>query len=746
MRITNTNYILELNESNGAICSMKNTKGKEFICYAESRTLATFTFIDEKNEFIRIDTNDGKFSVVKAEAEETLLRYENIGGKKLSALVKIRHPQNESMTYWSMEVQNESGLHLDKIDFPKVVVPNDLIATGGNGRVFTSMMEGLLVEDAEIREWTGVGRKTDGLETGWGGKYPGACTTQFSAYYSDEGGLYFAAHDSYWNPKIIEYYKEDGGIKLEFKLHPGVDDTRAFAMEYEMVLGVFEGNWYDAAEIYRSFIEACGLIKLPKLKDNKNIPAWLKEDPIIICYPVRGQVDTALDENCQEEYYPYTKATPYMKELHESLDSAVMPLLMHWEGTAPWAPPYVWPPYGDFEDFQRFVDELHESGNYLGLYCSGISWTQQSCLVPDYNKEEEFEKENWKDAILVGPNQTTDFTWKWIRYSYELCPACEKTKNVAIKEFEKIVTGCDVDYVQFFDQNLGGAAYACYSKSHGHTFGPGKWKNEEMLKIADGMHDVLKKYDKEDKILIGCEGNAAEPFVNHFIFNDSRHNINYQAGNPVAAYNYIFHEYVCNFMGNQNTSFGVKDLTQCPDNIYYRYAHSFAQGDILTIVLKDKGQIHWDWCTPWDAPEIDQKAIRKYIGGLNAWRKNIAKDALLYGRMIKPLPYDCEKYVEGVIRKKWKPDPHDAEKNVLVVEPGGNHYFDAVESSCYEVEGGKKKQIFVNYLSYDQTITLKSDKAMKLYEDPKGVTVSALNGKEKKITIPARSVRMVEFE
>ena len=582
MKIVNKNYTLELCDKGGAIFSLKNEKGKEMISYAKGRALAAFTFINEKNEFIQIDTNNALFSVVKAEAEETLLSYQNIGGRDFSAIVKIRHPQDERMTYWSMEVKNESGLHLDKIDFPIVFVPNDLIARGGKSRIFTSMMEGLLIEDADMRGL--VGKNVNVLETGWGGKYPGACTSQFSAYYSDEGGLYFAAHDKFWNSKIIEYYVEDGGVKLDFKLHPGVDDTRSFAMEYEMVLGVFEGDWYDAAEIYRNFIERCGLVKLPKLKENKNIPAWLKDDPIIVCYPVRGEIDTELDENAVEEYYPYTKALPYMKELHENLDSAVMPLLMHWEGTAPWAPPYVWPPYGDFDNFTKYLDELHANGDYLGLYCSGISWTQRSLLVPSYNKEEEFERENWKDAILVEPDQTSDFTWKAIRYSYELCPACEKTRNVAVKEFEKIVSGCDVDYVQFFDQNVGGNTYACYGKNHGHCFGPGKWRNEAMLKIGDAMHEVLRKYGKEDKVLIGCEGNAAEPFVNHFIFNDSRHNIAYQCGNPVSAYNFIFHEYVCNFMGNQNTQHTTTDYAKYPDNIYYRYAHSFSQGDILTVV------------------------------------------------------------------------------------------------------------------------------------------------------------------
>ena len=99
-----------------------------------------------------------------------------------------------------------------------------------------------------------------------------------------------------------------------------------------------------------------------------------------------------------------------------------------------------------------------------------------------------------------------------------MCPACEKTKQIATTEFEKIVANCEVDYVQFFDQNLGGGAYSCYIKSHGHSFGSGKWKNDAMIALTDRMLDVLDKHDKKNKVLIGCEANAAEPFINRFIF------------------------------------------------------------------------------------------------------------------------------------------------------------------------------------------------------------------------------------
>ncbi len=726
MIIQNQFYTLQLNEKNGAIKSFKNTNGKEFICYTENRDLFTLTFFNQKTEKFFVSSNTAKSCDIKEIAEDTVeISYIGLGGYDINAQAYVRIEENSPFIYWSMKIQNNTALHLDKIDFPKVIVPNDLVATGGNGRIFTSMMEGLVVEDVEIRDHLKIAENCNDMATGWRGAYPGACPTQFSAYYSHEGGLYFAAHDNHCNPKIIEYYKQDGGVKLEFKLCPGTNNTKNFAYEYEMVLGVFEGDWYDAAEIYRTFIESSGLITLPKLKDNQNIPNWLKTSPIIVCYPVRGQVDSEFEEKDEWEYYPYTKATPYLKGLHEDLDSVIMPLLMHWEGTAPWAPPYVWPPYGDYSNFEQFITEMHEGGNLVGVYCSGISWSQWSTLIPAYNKEAEFEAEGWKDAVIVGPSQELQFTWKWIRYSYELCPSCQKTKDVAVKEFEKIVSNCDVDYVQFFDQNVGGASYHCYAKNHNHSFGAGKWMNEEMLKIADGMHEVLKKYNKNDKVLIGCEANAAEPFVNHFVFNDSRHNIDYGYGNPVPAYNYIFHEYVSNFMGNQNTSYPIVDIEKYPENVYYRFAHSFVQGDILTIVLKDQGKIHWDWCTPWEVPEIDQKEIKAFIREMNAWRKNIAKPSLQFGRMVKPFAYEC-----GVYNEK--------------IRYCGEHNYPSVESTCFEVEGGKKQQLFVNFLPYEQTIKVKVDGEVKIYEDAFGKNVRVVNEKEIALTLPARSVRMIE--
>lgn len=57
---------------------------------------------------------------------------------------------------------------------------------------------------------------------------------------------------------------------------------------------------------------------------------------------------------------------------------------MHWEGSAPWAPPYVWPPYGDESIYLDFVKAMHAKGNLVGLYASGIGCTLKSNTDPTY--------------------------------------------------------------------------------------------------------------------------------------------------------------------------------------------------------------------------------------------------------------------------------------------------------------------------------------------------------------------------
>jgi hypothetical protein len=681
MLLKNKKFELKLSDFDGAVVSLRGKK--EYA--AKKCPLFTVALIDEKGVQSLIHS-DSNMMVEKSDGGEIVLTYSFCGGK-LTAVARVVFG-SEGELLWRFGAKNNTGLRIDYILYPNLTVPDDLIGDGGKARLFWPAMEGTLIEESGIRDNTFTRHYSPGYPSkGWEGVYPGACSMQFFAYYDDSEVLYYAAHDDAFNVKIFEWSKAEGGITLEMGLYPGVGALPDIDYTYDIVMDVMPGDWYDAAEKYRGFLKGTRILDMPRYEDNKDIPAWAKESPIVAVYPVRGVKDTG--DMSPNMYYPYTNGLKYVDGLNESLDSKVMALLCHWEGSAPWAPPFVWPPYGDKQNFDDFARGLHKKGNLFGLYCSGMGWTEKSSVCPEYNMEEYFIEHNLKDAAALAPDGSLPYSLICggpIRTGYDLCPGAEQTKEIVLKEIEKILVNSEADYIQFFDQNIGGGVYKCYAGNHGHPPVPGKWQSDVMRELSERINALIERCGKKDKVLIGCEEGAAEHVLDGFRFNDLRYNINYMYGNPVPAYNFVFHEYVNNFMGNQNTSYHTVDFEKYPDNIFYRFAYSFAQGDVLTVVLKNDGKIHWDWCTPWDIAEVEQKGISEFIKLLNSFRKNLLFNELHYGKMEKPYRVECGRYIEKL-------------------KYGGSHLFSSVVSTRFTYRGADT-QLLVNYLSERQTVTV----------------------------------------
>ena len=193
--------------------------------------------------------------------ERIVLSYEGLRALPVSVRVTIRCPKTENMTYWGIAVRHETGQRLEHIDFPTVVVPDRLVGQGGDARLFWPAMEGVVVEDMSLREnWWWKWRPIEHPNMGWIGLYPSACPMQFMAYYTPDAGLYLAAHDPQGHPKGIEYHAHpDGGIFLDLRHFTEAAPEREFVLPYEVVLGGFRGDWYDAAEIYRQWLEHSGM-------------------------------------------------------------------------------------------------------------------------------------------------------------------------------------------------------------------------------------------------------------------------------------------------------------------------------------------------------------------------------------------------------------------------------------------------------------------------------------------------------
>lgn len=575
-----------------------------------------------------------------------------------------------------MDVTNRTDLLVEWVELMSVCVGGKLRdEEGGTGAIVYPFNEGGLVANMAFRESMPYRYDEPQYPSKSGYSiFPNMICSQFLAYVSKNCGFYLGMHDHERTTKHIDFRYCNGNIKLQMRTFCNVDYGQNYVMPFDCVMQPFVGDWHDACEIYRKWFEQNLPTGLTKIVDNKTLPSWYAKSPVTIIYPVRGRKDTG--DMTPNGMYPYANGLPFLQEVAAATDSSVMALLMHWEGTAPWAPPYVYPPFGGAEQFADFLRRAHDKNMFVGLYMSGMGYTLKSNVLPDYDRTTDFERDHIADIVCTD----SDGSKKGIictqqRVGYDLCPACDKTKQIMSDEITKL---CDmgVDYVQALDQNHGGVSYFCYSDKHGHIPAPGKWQAEETCKMLDLV--------RANGALMGCESAASEPMIAHLPYSDNRFQLNLYVGTPVPVYSYIYHEYVNNFMGNQVCAM----MNKVEENYTYRLAYSFTAGDMLSLVTLGDGKVEYSW-DDWIAPHdktVDKQVAYNFIRTLNGWRQGAAGKYLHVGRMVKPVAVTCG-------------------KQHFTLDDGSSYAPDEVLTTAYTLDG-TTLQFVVNYNRCEVNVTL----------------------------------------
>ena len=579
---------------------------------------------------------------------------------------------------WHLSVKNRTDLVIEWVDFPTIRV-KPLRKNGGDASILLPYNEGVLIDDAQLRQKSWFPH-TEPEYPSHGSYYmfPYMLSSQFFCYLLEETGFYFGAHDTARGVKGLHIYpdpQDASSLFLTFRLFTGADFGSDYCCEYPIVWRFFTGNWYDGASIYREWLSGHLPQKVLPLKENPGLPEWYKDMPLVITYPVRGVHD--MDEMTPNKLFPYENAMPMIEEIAAATGCRIMALLMHWEGTAPWAPPYVWPPFGGEELLNRFLQALHEKGHLLGVYCSGFGYTLQSNLIADYDRSSDLTPAQLEETMCTAPDGTVSISriCPGQRKGYDLCAASAKAQQILDQAYRPLLES-RLDYAQILDQNHGGSQYFCYSKTHGHPPVPGSWMTQNMQTLLSSWQDTA------GSLLLGCESAAAEPYMGNLLLSDNRYELNWHIGEPVPLYAFLYHEYLHNFMGNQVCcAFSNQEDTMCA-----RLAYSFLAGDCMTLVMTPDGNLMNNWGCHDFSNLPDKKKALSFIANLNRFRLDQAQPYLLAGKMIKPLSYTCPQVTFPTV---------DDRKISLPT----------VFSTAWEAEG-KRVQLFVNHTEQDITVQL----------------------------------------
>ncbi len=359
-----------------------------------------------------------------------------------------------SKSDWDMSVTGLGSNTLTEAHFPYLN-----IKASGNDYFMTSTHSGRLIKNPKS---SGINEEL---------KYPRwAATMQFSAYYNDNYGIYLGTHDPKASiKKFVIKANIKNGVKFENEIPIPNKGIAGNDWEFSGVfrLELFEGDWYDASQIYREWAsqeagywpkdtpealarrEAMGNIAVwMRLYDNKNsissIKSWVNKFSNFMGVPMGLHWYTWNDKEMDDDYPYFFPAKNGMKEA---------------------------------------VSELQQGGNITIMpYINGLLYEKG---LPNYSSEGKV----WAVKKESGAVQSQSYLGRSFAVQ---CPTQEGYQNIITDACKQLTDadqiGCGAVYL---DQVAYANAYQCYDKNHGHKIGGGDAWRSGYNEMFEKMHDAV---------------------------------------------------------------------------------------------------------------------------------------------------------------------------------------------------------------------------------------------------------------
>lgn len=695
--VINSNYRLVMNSDKGTIESfrMANGAGHELLIPNHGRLpLFIIEFLGESPKFRTISSSEArKVIVTKTETdgvETIVLDYEGISDFGIGARVTVRCPKNEALTYWSLEVDNPTAEWIGHIQFPIIEVPFDCNPTEENhSYILSSLYDGVLaspvIPTTVIGSWRQPRYNTP--ETWRSTNYPRECTAQLLAYYNAFGGLYVACEDPTGVPKLISPIVEKEGVTMGLGHYPGTHGPGKTNLAYNVVLGTFQGDWHNAAEIYRNWAS-----KQPfttrKIAQRPELPKWLFEPLVGVAFPMRGQGDWDPPATINPEYSPATKALPYLDKLAQAFDSPLMPIVFNWEHAGPWVQPEAFPPVGGEAGMRKFMKDAKAKGWHPVIYGNGLNWVVGQKNT-GYDGMEYFQTHGGEAAAIRRADGTIIPSVGW-RTLYQTCVATDASRKM-ILGMTRGMAELGPDAVQQFDQGVG--AVACYATDHGHPPVPGPWMSKAFASLLKEDNEIARSVNP--MVTTSSEGAPPEVYLQDFGFWDAR----FGGGGSLncSLFSFIYHEYLPAHAGFYLNSVNDEALRAS-------VARAFVMGYILNFTLRDKGQISFEWNHIWDRAIPDQNAILDWAKRATHFRTGVARDFLLFGKMLLPwsvtnVPYRDYGYGKEPLVQSATWQSQDGRIGVVLA-----NYGDSKVAPRVELEGQGMRKVVIHIDDKSQTL------------------------------------------
>lgn len=177
-----------------------------------------------------------------------IINYYRFRGHALNATVYITLYDDDMFANFTLRVQCGESFTLKSIFFPMIWGLGQIGTSAEDDRVFYPVGDGIIVNDP--LKYPDQLHMTE--------MYPSTASMQMMCHYDpDEAGLYLTTDDDRGFPKKPSIdWMEWSGIKhlaMFYEFPMAAMRGSGYRMEFDCRIGVFQGDWYDAADVYIQF-------------------------------------------------------------------------------------------------------------------------------------------------------------------------------------------------------------------------------------------------------------------------------------------------------------------------------------------------------------------------------------------------------------------------------------------------------------------------------------------------------------
>jgi len=470
--IENTLIAITFDSTDGNITSfMDKSTGTEMI--DADKTKLPWRMLSAENEPIGAP-DSAIFSITRTSRASATLRWELPDGAVVESSVRLG--KDTPLSFWSVKATGFKGL--TKVEYPVV----GAFKAGRNEKLAISSWQGSLISNPRKN------LPESGVKTfKW--NCPGSLNMQLAALYSDDlPGLYMSSTDSLSMSK--NYYMDMDGSHTTLRydiLLPEDGERDSYESDFEYVIGLFEGDWHEAAALYRESAE-----QMPWFRDSRvgagKTARWAVETPLWVWN--RGYSDNVLTEAA---------------DLREYLGAPVS-VLWHWWHGCPYDdgfPDYI-PPRDGADKFKAAIAEARSRDINALVYMNSIQWG---------NAAESWDRlgvEKYRALKRDGSDYGQVFN---IFTGHALTPMCMGTdfwKNHYRSLCDTVLNSYGVSGV-YMDQAC--LSMRCYDPSHGHPLGGGNVWVSHFGRLTDMIRSTTP-----DPVLAGeGSGETWMPYLDLFL-------------------------------------------------------------------------------------------------------------------------------------------------------------------------------------------------------------------------------------